>query len=150
MIGKEWRQEDLSDEECRRRRRILRTFIPAIIPAGWRLEVSFTPTQMRAAKGGLIGAPPILIAIAGIEVHDGHDWVHLSVSRPGSEPTWKDLVDARDIFLGPETQAFQALPPRSEYYEGPPGLPVVVHHVWAFADRGRVSLTFVSRGGCEQ
>lgn len=128
--------ELLTDEEARRRRRLLRTFIPNVRPAGWRFEVNFTPSQFRAVKGGLLGVPPAMIVIVGIEVHEGLDWVHLSVSRPGMEVPWRDMLEARDLFLGAETQALQVLPPRSEHFNIHPDVHVM--HMYAFPDRRRV------------
>ena len=46
---------------------------------------------------------------------DGKPWVHLSVSRKKSIPTWVDLVNVKEVFLGKDTLAIQILPARSEY-----------------------------------
>lgn len=46
---------------------------------------------------------------------DGRRWVHLSMSTLTRPPTWKELVAAKEVFLGKETRAIQVCPPRSEY-----------------------------------
>lgn len=47
--------------------------------------------------------------------HDGVWWLHLSISRPKSLPTWEDLVQARDCIFGPNRKCYQVLAPRYEH-----------------------------------
>ncbi|MGB7709262.1 MAG: hypothetical protein WBL95_06935 [Microcoleus sp.] len=46
---------------------------------------------------------------------DGKTWIHLSVSRKKSIPTWADLVKVKEIFLGTDALAIQVLVPRDEW-----------------------------------
>jgi hypothetical protein len=46
---------------------------------------------------------------------DGKNWVHLSVSKKKAEPTWYELVQVKELFLGEDSLAIQVLPPRSEW-----------------------------------
>ena len=46
---------------------------------------------------------------------DGHEWAHLSISRPMRIPSYRDLTEAKDLFLGPDAKAIMVLPPRREH-----------------------------------
>ena len=67
-----------------------------------------------------------VIASASIEL-DGKAWLHVSVSHRYQMPTWEQLVEVKETFIGSERQALQVLPKMSEW--------VNVHpyclHLWA-------------------
>jgi len=51
----------------------------------------------------------------GVEFHDDGKWQHLSLSRPDRNPSWIELREAKNVFMGPEATAIQIAPPESEY-----------------------------------
>ena len=81
--------------------------------------------------------------ILSLEEHEGRKWLHCSTSFPDRLPTWPELRDAKDLFIGREVEAVQILPPEKEY--------VNVHpyclHLWAHADKSRALPDFTQGGG---
>ena len=63
---------------------------------------------------------------------DGRRWIHVSVSwRGGRMPTWQNLRDAKDLFIGRERIAVQVLPRQRDYYDLK-GMDVL--HLWSCLD----------------
>ena len=55
-------------------------------------------------------------AICSMDVEsDGKRWVHLSLAHPNRLPTYQELCDARDAFLGNEARCIQVFAPKSEH-----------------------------------
>lgn len=95
---------------------------PLILPGDWKEIESPTtdPGSAFAHKDGLF-----VILTEAVEL-DGKYWRHMSISHRGRLPTWRELRDAKDIFLGVEALAYQILPPASEYVNLHPN----VLHLW--------------------
>ena len=55
-------------------------------------------------------------AICSVDLEaDGKRWVHLSVAHPNRLPTYQELSEARDVFLGEEARCIQVFAPKSEH-----------------------------------
>lgn len=112
---------------------VLRSTLHLPPPKGWReLELG---GQLRAAghrafRRSLDG----LRVIAGREEHDVQGGVlHVSVSLPDRLPSWEQLKDAKEAFMG-DVWAYQVLAPAKHYLNMHP----YVLHLWARADGRRV------------
>lgn len=93
-------------------------------PPGWRrLNASLDGASFRVPGGSVV--------IASAEVIDGERWAHLSRSHQSRLPTWSELVEMRDILLGPEVEAYQVVPPVGRYVNIHPR----VLHLWSSLDR---------------
>lgn len=47
---------------------------------------------------------------------DGHNWLHVSVSRPkGKMPSYEDLGLIRKLFIGEDRECYMIWPPKSRY-----------------------------------
>ncbi len=79
------------------------------LPANWSIKAIDDDGGMYKSRDGLA-----VIVSCSVE-EDGKPWIHLSVSRKKSIPTWVDLVNVKEIFMGKDALAIQILPPRSEY-----------------------------------
>lgn len=79
------------------------------LPVNWLVKAIGDDGGMYKSRDGLA-----VIISCSIE-QDGKPWIHLSVSRKKSIPTWVDLVHVKEIFLGKDALAIQILPARSEY-----------------------------------
>lgn len=84
---------------------------PPQLPQNWRTVMRDDETRSMAFKSrdGLA----VIVSLA-FEI-DNNPWIHLSVSRKKSLPSWNDLVKVKELFLGEELCAVQVIPPRSEY-----------------------------------
>jgi hypothetical protein len=106
-------------------------FLPRVLPARWLV------VETRDDGRAYLNAAEGLSAILAVEHHPHPEtgatdtWLHLSIARRDRMPTWTELTEARDLFLGPGTEAYQKLPKRSEH--------VNIHpyclHLWALVNR---------------
>lgn len=81
-----------------------------ILPAGWR-EIRRTSDGVHMEHGA--SRRSVIVSVAVEE--DARRWLHLSVAHPERMPTWEDLVDVKELFIGRRAYAFQVIPPRSRY-----------------------------------
>jgi hypothetical protein len=117
----------------------VRNLLPRILPAGWVVIPSLD------FEGFYESSSLRVIFSAGIE-EDGKKWAHVSVSRyDKTVPSWLDLVEVRDIFLGRERLAIQVLAPWSEHYTFGRGTEVL--HLWAPLDGIPIPNFARARGG---
>jgi len=81
---------------------------PVVLPPAWKcVEIREDGAAYRR-KGGLS-------AIISCDVElDGKEWVHLSVSHRNRLPSWNELHDGKEIFLG-DTYAYLIFPPKKFY-----------------------------------
>lgn len=97
-------------------------YLNRIKPGGWRQVDSPIPYQL-----AFLHKSKYLKVMVGYEDYpDGKRWLHFSMSSKGRCPTWEELVEAKEAFLGTETKAIQVIPPRSEYVNIHPH----VLHLW--------------------
>ena len=75
-------------------------------------------------------ADTLLVIWSGRKEADGRRWVHVSMSRPSRLPSWGDVREVKDAFIGRERRALQILPPQSQYVN----LHKYVLHLWHCVD----------------
>lgn len=61
---------------------------------------------------------------------DGKRWLHVSASRRTKIPSWQDMKEVKDIFIGKERKAIQVFAPESEHVNVHP----YVLHLWSCLD----------------
>ena len=72
----------------------------------------------------------MVLLVSGAEEEDGKRWLHLSVSRRDRLPSWPELREVKNLFLGREVMAVQVLPIESKYVNIHPN----VLHLWRCVD----------------
>lgn len=80
---------------------------PKVLPGYWCLAHVTHDGASYRRRGGQT-------CIVSAAVHDGKRWVHMSLCGRGRVPSWRELVEAKELFLG-DVYAVQVLPP-SELY----------------------------------
>jgi hypothetical protein len=60
-------------------------------------------------------ADNLMVVWSAVREADGRRWVHVSLSRPSRLPSWDDVREVKDTFIGRDRRALQILPPQSEY-----------------------------------
>lgn len=75
-------------------------------------------------------APNQTVIISRNRERDGKLWVHLSMKVGHRLPTWSEMVDIKEAFLGPESMVIQCLPPRSQWVNHDE----FVMHLWMCED----------------
>jgi hypothetical protein len=75
-------------------------------------------------------ADTLMVVLSARREADGRRWLHVSFSRPSKLPSWDDLREVKNTFVGKDRRAIQVLPPESEY--------VNIHdyclHLWCCLD----------------
>jgi hypothetical protein len=112
--------------------------IPRVIPAGWAVKLR-EPGGIALQNLGL----NLLVLLSASEEFDGKRWIHLSVSHRSRLPSWKELRDVKDLFIGKDRLAIQVLPREKDYYNFHPN----VLHLWCCLDGDPVPNFKESRGG---
>lgn len=82
---------------------------PKVLPALWEIEqVGADGAVYRSHAQSLC-----VILTCAVE-QDRHAWLHLSLSHAARIPSWRELREAKEIFLG-DREAYQILPPKERY-----------------------------------
>jgi hypothetical protein len=71
----------------------------------------------------------VLLSVDTLE--NNERYLHISASFPSHAPTYSDLRDIKNIFIGKEAEAFQVLPKESEYINVHP----YCMHIWHKLER---------------
>ena len=89
-------------------------------PFGW--EELPPPIDGRAFSRGRLR-----VLVSEARELDGKVWLHVSVSLSDRLPSWDQLKQVKDAFVGEERNALQVLPKKSEYVNHHP---YVLHLFW--------------------
>lgn len=71
----------------------------------------FHEPTMHARKLG----DTLLVVFSARREADGRRWAHVSLSRPSRLPSWEDVREVKNAFIGRDRRALQVLPPEAEY-----------------------------------
>ena len=111
----------------------LKEYLPKVLVAGWEKVQSPVPNTV-AYLNGTRG----LKVIMGLEAHeDDCNWPHLSLSGLGPIsglpriPTYSELAEMKETFMGTHCKAVMVLPPRNEWVNLNPS----VLHLFCNVDR---------------
>lgn len=92
-----WRRDDRLD----------RWFSLAPLPLPWRHREA-VPLCFLNPDGRSV------IITGGVQLDD-RPWLHLSVARQNRMPSYKDLAEVKDLFIGASRQAIQIFPPDTNH-----------------------------------
>lgn len=87
--------------------------LPLMLPAQWHV----LSTGMDGRKYGRVlpdGKMLTVIASVGKEP-DGKHWLHVSVAHPNRLPTYDEVCQVKDLFIGEERTAYHLFPKRSKH-----------------------------------
>jgi len=80
---------------------------PIILPPKWRQFPAM-------GRGGFIKGTQLRVVMS-VDVKDGKKWHHVSVSKAKELPTWAEMREVKDLFMGVEVTAVQVLAKGSEW-----------------------------------
>jgi hypothetical protein len=116
----------------------MKKYLPIILPRGWRM-VEEREDGAAYEHDAISGKKVVILSIT--EEADGKEWMHASISRRNRLPDYNDLVELKNIFIGPHRKAVQIFPPMLEHVD--------IHkfclHLWACL--GADPLPDFTRGG---
>ena len=82
--------------------------VPTVLPAEWeRIKPDIGGAVFLHRHG--------MKVIVRVEVHEGHDWLHVSFSRRNKCPSYADASDVKALFVGRGRKAIMVLPAESEH-----------------------------------
>lgn len=94
------------------------------LPQSWECMGSFGP------DGFAYSGPGGIRVIETRGEHEGHTWLHVSLSYRLRLPTYGDMIEVKRIFVGDEREAYQIFPRRERH--------VSIHdyclHLWCCLD----------------
>lgn len=82
---------------------------PTDLPNNWKI---IRKSQDGGAYKNRTG---LMVIISCCVEADEKNWIHLSVSKRKQYPSWDELVQVKELFLGKDSLAIQVLPPRVEW-----------------------------------
>ena len=93
-----------------------RDILPKVLPVGWYYHPDANDVlENRYSE--------VRVILNVMRYSDGKAWAHLSMSRRDKKlPTWEQLREAKDLFLGKKRKAIQVLPPEDQYVNHNPGV----------------------------
>ena len=98
---------------------------PLILPAGWRSKLFGD-----AGICYIHDAQRKSVIVSTAILRDGKRWLHFSIAIKDRLPTWDEVVEAKELFLGSDVRALCIFPERSKW--------VNIHnfclHLWCCMD----------------
>lgn len=104
-----WRLLEKESEDC----------CPVVLPIDWSEIKTMSGVYVR--KDGL----NVVLSVE-MKKSDPRKWLHVSLSRQDRLPSWDDIKDVKDLFVGKDKTAAQIFPPKDEYINHNPN----VLHLW--------------------
>lgn len=93
-----------------------RDLLPKVLPVGWYYHPDADDVlENRYSE--------VRVILNVMRYGDGRPWAHLSMSRRDKKlPTWEQLREVKELFLGKQRKAIQVLPPADQYVNIHPGV----------------------------
>jgi hypothetical protein len=108
QVGDKLNAAEFDQRQAYRVMKACRDLLPRVLPVDWRCEdARENGAAYRCSRG--------LLVMAEVELVRGEMWLHVSLSRAAALPSWEDLREVKDLFVGRDRKAVQVLPPASEY-----------------------------------
>lgn len=111
-------------------------YVPRVLPASWEMVQRAEDGAAFRSKDGRV------VILSGSTEQDGRRWLHMSMSRADRLPSWEDLREGKEIFIGDRT-AIQVFPKKDKYVNIHPN----VLHVWAWIDGEEILPDFTRGSG---
>lgn len=100
-------------------------FLPMVLPSHW------NSIEMLDDGCKYISRDKQTVIISGSRELDGNRWLHVSTAFPDRLPSWEELKEVKDIFIGRKKWAIQILPTEDKYVNLNPN----VLHLWYCIDQ---------------
>lgn len=105
-------------------------YAPRVLPVSWRLVPP--PAVLANADVRCYESVFGLRVIFGVEDRGTSTgvWLHASTSRQNKLPTWADIREVKDLFIGRDRCALHLVPPEKDYVN----LHKFTLHIWSRLD----------------
>ncbi len=100
--------------------------LPLVLPENWKVLSEGVDGAVFVRRDGL------QVIVSGRTEKDGHRWLHVSAANMAQErmPTYQELCEVKDLFIGRQAKAVQVFPPEAEKVNINP----YCLHLWHNAD----------------
>lgn len=102
-------RETLQSEKSEMWSKIVDTIVAVDLPKGWRVLDAFEDGARFLSQDNM----RVLVTV-DIE-EDGHVWMHMSLSRRKSLPSYEDMKIVKKIFVGDDAVAIQVFPAKKDH-----------------------------------
>lgn len=117
-------------------------FLPRVLPPTWQESRERWGASHDYGRVYRKPGEGLLVLVSCAEQGDGKRWLHVSVSRRDHKlPTWEQLLQVKNLFIGEARTALQVLPAKNRYVNIHPG----VLHLWHCLE-GDVTPDFTAGG----
>lgn len=107
-------------------------WVAARLPGRGRiLPPTYKIRAFRLDGAAYVRSDGLSVILSGATQTDGKRWLHLSIARRNRIPSFEELRDAKETFIGPDLYAVQVFPPKEFYVNLNP----FVLHLFACLDR---------------
>lgn len=98
--------------------------LPRVLPASYRV--------VETAEDGMkyMRKDHMTVIASGATELDGRKWLHVSCAHPTRLPSWKELMEVKEIFIGRDRAAIQVIPPKAKHINIHPNC----LHLWCCLD----------------
>jgi hypothetical protein len=102
---------------------------PMVLLPGWRkLNGPVMPDGQKAKAWQHKNKLTVIMSVE--DRRPGGIWWHISIAHPLGLPSWEQLVEVKEAFMGKEVKAMHLLPPRSQWMNVHPHC----MHLWVRLD----------------
>lgn len=106
--------------------------LPKTLPGHWKLHTELDDgAWYQRVNPAMIKPIPLRVCVSGMIEQDGLRWLHVSASHPDRIPSWDDLREVKNLFIGEDKLALQVLPKVAQYVNLNP----FVLHLWHCVDK---------------
>src|SRR5262245_952731 len=95
---------------------LLPDWLPRVLPATWmESREQWGPSRAYGRVYRKVGEG-LLVLVSCAEYGDHKRWLHVSVSRRDHKiPTWEQMSQVKNLFVGDERTALHIMPPKARY-----------------------------------
>ncbi len=105
----------ITEEQFQRALKMTQDYAPKSLPPVWKkLELeSNSPFGLCAYERTY---DDLTVIFTAVDLHgDGKIWLHVSLSRLNRLPTYKDMAEVKDLFIGEDREALQIFAKKSRH-----------------------------------
>jgi len=89
-------------------------YAPVVLPVQWKRVYPADPVYADQYHYESINGLRVIFTADNLE-GDGKTWLHVSLSRKSRIPTYEDMCEVKDVFVGRDRQALQIFVPASKH-----------------------------------
>lgn len=106
----------------------VRDLAPTVLPRTWKPITSVPIDGREGLRWRCVSAQTVIMSVE--DRSPGGLWWHVSTAFPNRLPTWREVIEVKELFMGPGVVALHLIPPRSSWINHHP----FCLHIWVRLD----------------